>query len=571
EAMVAKIPLEKGDTKTGTMMSYGYNPYLTTWSPFHGAVYAVVESVAKIVATGGDPTKIRFTFQEYFKRLNKDAARWGEPFSALLGAYYAQDQLQLPSIGGKDSMSGTFHDIDVPPTLVSFAVDVVDVTKVVSPEFKQYSSQVVCVVVGRDAYELPDFQKLQSSYNRIYELFLAGKVLAAHTVGFGGISEAVSKMSFGSMIGLSLDKNIQESNLFTAEYGSIILELNAKEDATELLKDVDYFVVGTTQKEKQIQYKEVVMELKDILVSWQGRLEDVFPTQCAPETVETSDVSYFEKQIYVCKNKIARPKVMIPVFPGTNCEYDSKKAFEAAGAEVSTLVFKNIKPGHVNETVQQLAKVIRQANMVMIPGGFSAGDEPDGSGKFIATVFRNPYIKEAISDLLNNRDGLMLGICNGFQALIKLGLVPFGEIVDIEEKAPTLTYNTIGRHISCMAKTKIISNKSPWLANVKVGDVFSIPVSHGEGRFLASSGVAEELFRNGQVASTYVDEEGKPSMEIAYNPNGSVYAIEGITSPDGRVLGKMGHSERIGTNVYKNIFGEKDQRIFKSGVEYFTV
>ncbi len=569
EAMVAKIPLEKGDTTTGTMMSYGYNPYLTSWSPFHGAVYAVVESVAKIVATGGDYSKIRFTFQEYFKRLNKDANRWGEPFSALLGAYHAQEQLELPSIGGKDSMSGTFHVIDVPPTLVSFAVDVVDVRNVISPEFKRFESQVVCVPLGRDVYELPDFKCLKDNYLRIHQLIGEGKILSAHTVGFGGISEAVSKMAFGNMIGIDLNNEIFEQNFFAADYGSIILEFDQKLDVKELLKEISYFNVGVTKQNSIISYGDTILELDDLVQKWKGRLENVFPTEAPMETVETKDEVYKEKNIYVCKNKVAKPKVFIPVFPGTNCEYDSKKAFEEAGAQVTTLVFKNIKAGHVDDTVKKMAKLIKEANIVMIPGGFSAGDEPDGSGKFIATAFRNAQIKEAITELLHQRDGLMLGICNGFQALIKLGLVPYGDIVDITEEAPTLTYNTIGRHISCIARTKVMSNKSPWLANAAVGEVFSIPVSHGEGRFLASKEVVEKLYENGQIATTYVNFKNEPSMDIQYNPNGSVYAIEGITSPDGRVLGKMGHSERIGNNVLKNILGDKDQKIFKSGVEYF--
>lgn len=570
ETMVAKIPLEKGDTTTATAMSFGYNPYLTSWSPFHGAVYAVIESVAKIVATGGDYRKIRFTFQEYFKRLNKEPLRWGEPFSALLGAYYAQDQLELPSIGGKDSMSGTFHDIDVPPTLVSFAVNVVDITKVVSPEFKRIESKVVCIPLGRDEYELPDFDRLKKNYSRIYDLIREEKVLAARTVGKGGLCETISKMTFGNMIGIDLNTFINEQNFFTADYGSIVLEFEQGTDIDQLLEKIEYFEVGTTKRDFMITYSGTVIELDDALIKWQERLESVFPSKSDAQTKETIDKTYETSNIYICKNKIAKPKVFIPVFPGTNCEYDSKKAFEVAGAEVSTLVFKNLTATHVEETVNHMTKMINEANILMLPGGFSAGDEPEGSGKFIATAFRNPRIKEAVTKLLNERDGLMLGICNGFQALIKLGLVPYGEIRDIEEDAPTLTYNTIGRHISCIAKTKVMSNKSPWFSNVEVNDVFSIPLSHGEGRFLASKEVVEKLFENGQVATTYVDMKNMPTMESPYNPNGSVYAIEGITSPDGRVLGKMGHSERIGKYVYKNIRGNKDQKLFLSGVEYFT-
>ncbi len=570
EAMVAKIPLEKGDTKTGTAMSYGYNPYLTSWSPFHGAVYAVVESVAKIVATGGDYKKIRFTFQEYFKRLNKEADRWGEPFSALLGAYYAQDILELPSIGGKDSMSGTFHDIDVPPTLVSFAVDTVDVTKVISPEFKEANSKVVFVGIKRDVYELPDFDILKNNYEEIFRLINEGQILSAHTVGKGGICEAISKMAFGNMIGFNFNTLIEEESCFMPEYGSIILELSEKAELEAVIKGLDYVELGRTTNTPFISIKGIEIELKEALSIWEKPLESVFPSVAKAYTNEIKDEIFETKNIYICKNKIAKPKVFIPVFPGTNCEYDSKKAFEEAGADVTTQVFKNIKQGHIEQTVVNMVNNIKQSNILMLPGGFSAGDEPEGSGKFIATVFRNPRIKEAVTELLNNRDGLMLGICNGFQALIKLGLVPDGQIADLTENSPTLTYNTIGRHISCIAQTKVISNKSPWFANVKPGDIFSTALSHGEGRFIASEEVVEKLFKNGQVATCYVDFEGKPTMQSPYNPNGSIYAIEGITSQDGRILGKMGHSERIGNNVYRNITGEKDQKLFVSGVEYFT-
>jgi phosphoribosylformylglycinamidine synthase len=569
ETMVAKIPLEKGDTNTGTIMSFGFNPYLTTWSPFHGAVYAVVESVAKIVATGGDYKGIRFTFQEYFKRLGNDSSRWGEPFSALLGAYYAQDELELPSIGGKDSMSGTFHDIDVPPTLVSFAVNVVNVNNVISPEFKKGDSRVICIPVERDKYELPNFEVLKKNYTIINKLISNGKVLSAHSIGFGGLSEAISKMSFGNMIGIQISDNINKENLFTPDYGSILLEIDEEIDYKELLKDLDYFIVGKTCVESAVKLNDTIIELDHLVNAWSDRLECVYPTKAKIESEHLLDKTYKESSIYVCKNRVAKPKVFIPIFPGTNCEYDTKKAFENAGADVETLVFKNLKSKHVKESITRMTKIIDNSQIVMIPGGFSAGDEPDGSGKFIATVFRNLQIKQSIDNLLQRRDGLMLGICNGFQALIKLGLVPYGEIVDLDETSRTLTYNTIGRHISCMANTKIMSNKSPWFKNLQVGEILTIPVSHGEGRFVASNEVVEKLFENGQVASVYVDMNGKPSMDIKYNPNGSVYGIEGITSPDGRILGKMGHSERIGKNVAKNIIGNQDQLLFKSGVEYF--
>lgn len=582
EAMVAKIPLEKGDTSTATMMSFGFNPYLSTWSSFHGAVYAIVESVAKIVATGGDYTKIRFTFQEYFKRLNKDAKRWGEPFAALIGAYYAQERLGLPSIGGKDSMSGTFHDIDVPPTLVSFAVSVVDANKVISPEFKKAGNKVVYLSLKRDSDQLLDFEQLHLQYALVHQWMQNGLVEAAHTVGMGGISEAISKMAFGNQIGVQITSGISKELLFTPEYGSLILEVSEEAlkqmSNTEINPKVVLEVVGTTQEEPVISIGETEIPLEEIVEKWQGRLESVFQTKSVAQTETIIDSAEAQigvdlekvKSINYIKNRIAKPKVFIPVFPGTNCEYDTKKAFELAGAEVSTLVFKNLQSKDIDETIQAMKVQIDAANIVMLSGGFSAGDEPEGSGKFIATVFRNPYLKEAVSKLLEQRDGLMLGICNGFQALIKLGLVPFGEIVPIDEQAPTLTYNTIGRHISCMVDTKIMSNQSPWLSGVNVGEIYTIPVSHGEGRFLASDEVARKLFANGQVATTYVDPMGVPSMDIRYNPNGSVYAIEGITSPDGRVLGKMGHSERIGSNIARNIIGKQDQKIFASGIKYYA-
>lgn len=569
ETMVAKIPLEKGNTATGTAMSYGYNPYLSSWSPFHGAVYAIIESIAKIVAIGGDYSKIRFTFQEYFKRLYKDASRWGEPFSALLGAYYTQDMLDLPSIGGKDSMSGTFNDIDVPPTLVSFAVNIVNTNKVISPELKKVGSKVILIPLIRDEYELPDFKQLNNNYSAIYKQINEGNILSAHTVGYGGICEAISKMCFGNMIGINLNKNISEINFFTPDYGSIILEIEENIDINKILNGVIYYDLGITTETPTIKYRNNIIDLKDLLTKWEGTLEPIFTTKVKVNEGNNNASLFDTRNFYISKNKVAKPKVFIPIFPGTNCEYDSKKVFEEAGAIVNTLVFKNLNSKHIEESVNHMAKLIDNSNIIMLPGGFSAGDEPEGSGKFIATIFRNAKIKEGVLGLLNKRDGLMLGICNGFQALIKLGLVPYGNIIDIEESSPTLTYNTIGRHISCMANTKIISNKSPWFMNVNVGDVFTIPVSHGEGRFLASMEVANNLFNNGQVASVYVDMDGNPTMDIQYNPNGSIYGIEGITSPDGRILGKMGHSERIGSNIYKNIYGDKDQLLFKSGVEYF--
>lgn len=569
ETMVAKIPLLEGDTSTGTVMSYGYNPYLMSWSPYHGSVYSIVESIAKIVATGGDYKKIRFTFQEYFKRLGKDSSRWGEPFSALLGAYHVQEILNLPSIGGKDSMSGTFNDIDVPPTLVSFAVDVVDVNKVISPELKKADSNLICIPLSRDSYDLPDFEELKKNYSKIHELITDGQILSSHTVGYGGLVEAISKMAMGNKIGVNINDSITAEKLYSRDYGSILIEIDGNIKYNEILDGLNYIQIGNSTSETAIRYKNEVINIDEIIDTWTNTLEDVYPTK-TKETNDVKDQLYKENKVYTCKNKIARPKVFIPVFPGTNCEYDSAKAFEQAGADVDMFVFKNLTSKDIKDSIKVMADKINNSQMVMIPGGFSAGDEPEGSGKFIATVFRNEYIKNAVLELLQNRDGLMLGICNGFQSIIKLGLVPYGDIRELTNDDPTLTYNTIGRHISCMVNTKIVSNKSPWLANVNVGDIHAIPVSHGEGRFIVNESIAKKLFDNGQVATQYVDFNGNPTMDIRFNPNGSLYAIEGITSPDGRVLGKMGHSERIGTNVANNIIGQKDQMIFKSGVEYFT-
>ncbi|MDA3847411.1 MAG: phosphoribosylformylglycinamidine synthase [Vallitaleaceae bacterium] len=578
EAMVAKIPLEKGDTTTGTIMSHGFNPYLSSWSPYHGAVYSIIDSVAKVVATGGDYSKIRFTFQEYFKRLNDEPSRWGQPFSALLGAYYAQDQLGLPSIGGKDSMSGTFHDIDVPPTLVSFAVDVVDIRDVISPEFKGAGHDVVMVPLLRDDSELPDFKRLKKNYAAIHQLIKDKKIISAHTVNYGGIAEAVSKMTFGNFIGIVIKDRLDEKMLFQPEYGGLVLELEADVDVDGAFKGIEYDLIGKTALKPIIGYRDMLLSVGTALKAWKGTLEDVFNTKVdkteftedlGTDVVSVIEQTYAANQVYVCKNRIAKPTVFMPTFPGTNCEYDSKKAFEMAGASVDIEIFRNLNPSHIEESINAFVKHINKSQIIMFPGGFSAGDEPEGSGKFIATIFRNKQIREAVRKLLNERDGLILGICNGFQALVKLGLVPYGDIVEAASDAPTLTYNTIGRHISCMVDTKIISNKSPWLQRVSVGDIHTIPVSHGEGRFMIDEKTAKHLYENGQVATAYVNPSKITTMDIRYNPNGSTYAIEGITSPDGRVFGKMGHSERIGKNVAKNIIGQQDQQIFKSGVNYW--
>ncbi|WP_027339626.1 phosphoribosylformylglycinamidine synthase [Halonatronum saccharophilum] len=569
QAMVAKIPILEGDTSTGTIMSHGYNSKLSTWSPFHGALYAVIESISKVVAVGGDYKKIRFTFQEYFERLRGDAARWGKPFSALLGAYYGQKRFGLPAIGGKDSMSGTFNEIDVPPTLVSFAVDVVDVNNVISPEFKEVGSKVVYLGVDRDENELPDFDKLKAAYDKVTALIKDKKVISASAIRLGGLAEALTKMSFGNKVGVELSGQVEEDKIFGPDYGGLLLEVKEGEDLDRLFADVEYKLLGETINEEAIKVNGIEISIDEALRTWEQPLEKVYKTKTGEEKEKIEFKRYEEENSPTPKTKVEKPKVLIPVFPGTNCEYDTAKQFELAGAKVETLIFKNLTPKQIEESINKMVDSINSSQIIALAGGFSAGDEPEGSGKFIATVFRNPKIKEAVMDFLNNRDGLMIGICNGFQALIKLGLVPYGEIRDLSEKSPTLTYNTIGRHISCVANTRVVSNKSPWLANIEVGDTHSIPLSHGEGRFVASKEVVKDLFAKGQVATQYVDFEGNPSSNIEFNPNGSVWAIEGITSPDGRILGKMGHSERIGTNIAKNIVGKKDQQIFKAGVDYF--
>ena len=568
EVMAAKIPLLKGETTTGTLMSYGYNPTVAKWSPFHSAVYAVVESVAKIVAGGGDYDSVRLTFQEYFERLGEDSHRWGKPFSALLGAYLAQIELGTAAIGGKDSMSGTFKDLDVPPTLISFAVDPVKMYNVISPEFKNAGNTIVKVSVSYDENDLPVFDELKKNFVKISELVKESKIVSAATIGVGGIAAAVTKMAFGNDIGAV----INEEDLFNYNYGSFVLELACdKAEAEKLFAGYNFAVIGNTTSEKSIVANGVTIDLDEALNIWIKPLEKIFPTKYLEE-VKKADIEI--KPFNVVEKKfsgkgIAAPRVLIPVFPGNNCEYDTKRAFEKAGAVADTLVVTNLKTQWLEESIDKMVDMIHNSQIIMIPGGFSAGDEPEGSGKFIAAVFRNPKVKEAVMDLLKNRDGIMLGICNGFQALIKLGLVPFGEIRDMEENSPTLTFNTVGRHISCLADTKIVSNKSPWLWNSNVGDIHKVAFSHGEGRFMADEAVIKALAENNQIATQYVDPNGNPTFDIRYNPNGSLYAIEGITSPDGRVLGKMGHSERMGNGVFKNVPGEKDQKIFLSGVQYF--
>ena len=565
QAMVAKLPVLKGKTDTVTMMSYGFDPYLSSWSPYHGAVYAVLESVARIVATGGDYSKIRFTFQEYFRRMTEDPHRWSQPFAALLGAYSAQLGFGLPSIGGKDSMSGTFNDIDVPPTLVSFAVDIASYKHIITPEFKKAGNKIVLMKLGRDEYDLPDYKEASDQYGKFFEDVKAGKIVSAYALDGNGIVPAVSKMAFGNKLGVKLEHNLDPRDAFAPGFGSIVAEIPAGK-VGEL--SITYTVIGEVT-EKDFSYGNVSISSDEALTAWKGTLEKVFPTVAVKDTTKIETPIYKADSIYVCRHKVARPKVFIPVFPGTNCEYDSTKAFERAGADVVTKVFKNLSGNDIRESVDAFEKAISDAQIIMFPGGFSAGDEPDGSAKFFATAFQNEKIKEAVMKLLNERDGLALGICNGFQALIKLGLVPGGEIVGQNPDAPTLTFNTINRHISKMVYTKVVSNKSPWLAGAELGGVYVNPASHGEGRFVAPKEWIDRLFANGQVATQYVDPEGNASMDEEWNVNGSYAAIEGITSPDGRVLGKMAHSERRDTAVAMNIYGEQDLKIFESGVKYF--
>ena len=566
QSMVAKVPVQNGKTETVTMMSYGFDPYLSSWSPYHGAAYAVTESVAKIVATGGDYKKIRFTFQEYFRRMTEDPKRWSQPFSALLGAYAAQIGFGLPSIGGKDSMSGTFNDIDVPPTLVSFAVDVAKVKDVITPELKKAGSKLVWLRAPKDSYDLPDYQALMEQYDKLHQDIQAGRVISAYALDRHGIAAAVSKMAFGTGMGVKIEQNLDPRDFFAPAFGDIICEVP---DGKVGELAITYTVIGEVTDNAKFTYGDTEITLKEALSTWEGTLENVFKTAAGTEDVKADDGSLYKADsIYVCKHKVAKPRVFIPVFPGTNCEYDSTRAFERAGAEVDVKVFKNLTAEDIHDSVELFEKAIDQAQMIMFPGGFSAGDEPDGSAKFFATAFQNEKIKEAVMKLLNERDGLALGICNGFQALIKLGLVPYGEICGQKEDSPTLTYNTIGRHVSKMVYTKVVSNKSPWLQKAQLGGVYCNPASHGEGRFVANDEWLKKLKENGQIATEYVpvDETG---YEGEFNVNGSYMNIEGITSPDGRVLGKMAHSERRDAGVAVNIYGEQDIKIFESGVEYF--
>lgn len=564
EAMVAKIPLIKGETDTATVMAYGFIPKVSRWSPFHSAAFAVTESLAKLAAVGCDPSKARLTFQEYFERLNDAPTRWGKPTAALLGALTAQLGYHTPSIGGKDSMSGSFNDLDVPPTLVSFAVGVSEASKTASAQFKRAGSTVKLVEIPVDGETgLPNYDKAMALMVDVCNKIREGKVLAAGVVKEGGAAACVCKMAFGNKTGFTFETKLDAKTLFAPLQGSFVLEL-ADEN------DFDGITLGTTNDNGVFIIDGTVYTADELIAEWTSKLEKVFPTDSGKTAKMPIDVPlYKERSIFVAKNKVAKPKVFIPAFPGTNCEVDTARAFEKAGAEASILVVNNLTPADINETIDKMVEEIETSQIVMLPGGFSGGDEPEGSGKFIATTFRNPKVSEAVTKLLNCRDGLMLGICNGFQALIKLGLVPNGKIVDIKENDPTLTFNTIGRHISSMAYTRVTSVKSPWFSAVEAGDVFAVPISHGEGRFVADEDVMKKLVENGQVATQYVDLDGNVANEMPFNPNGSVCAVEGITSPDGRVLGKMGHCERKGDNLYGNVPFEKDMKLFESGVKYF--
>lgn len=577
QTMIAKLPVLKGKTDTVTMMSYGFDPYLSSWSPFHGAVYAVTESMAKIVAGGGDFSKIRFTFQEYFRRMTSEPERWSQPFAALLGAYDAQIGYGLPSIGGKDSMSGTFNDIDVPPTLVSFAVDVAKQQDVITPELKAAGDVLVQFWFDKDEYDIPVYEHVMKTYGYIRTLMQEGKVLSAYALDSQGLLTGISKMAFGNRLGVSFEEELKITDLFENCLGDIVLEMK-EEDAAALLAsdkedakaaELNFRKVAVVNGEEKFTYKDTEVTMDEALDAWKSRLERVFPTKAEKGTDAVATPVYKADSIHICKNKVAKPTVFIPVFPGTNCEYDSAKAFERAGAAVITRVFKNRCAEDIRASVDMFTKDIRKAQIIMFPGGFSAGDEPDGSAKFFATAFQNAHIKEEVMKLLNERDGLALGICNGFQALIKLGLVPYGEIVGQKEDSPTLTFNTINRHISKMVYTKVVSNKSPWLQQAELGKTYTTPASHGEGRFVAPEEWLEKLFANGQVATQYADLAGNVSMDEEWNINGSYCGIEGITSPDGRCLGKMAHIERRGEGVAVNIYGEQDLKIFESGVAYF--
>ncbi|MBE6113472.1 MAG: phosphoribosylformylglycinamidine synthase [Erysipelotrichaceae bacterium] len=565
EGMAALLPVLGKETTTCSLMSYGYNPVISKWSPYHGSIYAVVESVAKIVAMGGDYHTIRFSFQEYFEKLLDNPTKWGKPYAALLGAYRAQSALKLPSIGGKDSMSGSFEELNVPPTLISFAITASDVANVISPELKSVGHTLVEIELPKDAYHVYDFDALQAQYDYVSSLMREKKVYSAYTVKDGGVIEAIYKMAFGNNIGVKLNDDLSLESLVAKNYGNIIIEV--EDDSVVTAENTR--IIGHTVEEACVSYKGTCVCLEEAYQAHSAVLDEVYPTTAVAPTTDVKVQDCHERSTLKAAKKYDEVKVVIPVFPGTNCEYDSKRAFEKAGATVQLVLIRNKTEEDIKKSVDELEAAIKTAQIVMLPGGFSAGDEPEGSGKFIATVLRNPKLNAAITDLLENRDGLMIGICNGFQALIKLGLLPYNAIKEMDKNDPTLTFNTIGRHVSQMVTTRIASVKSPWLANVNVGDIHVVPVSHGEGRFVANPEVLEDLFKNGQVITQYVDENLQPTMKSPYNPNGSMMAIEGIVSKNGRVLGKMAHSERQGDNRNMNIYGEMDQLLFEAGVKYF--
>ena len=575
QSMVAKLPVAHGKCDTVTMMAYGFDPYLASWSPYHGAIYAVLESLSRIVTAGGDYKKIRFTFQEYFRRMNEDPKRWSQPFAALLGAYNAQIGFGLPSIGGKDSMSGTFNDIDVPPTLVSFAVDVAKEQDIITPELKTAGNELLYFTIDKDEYDVPVYAQVMKLYDVIHTLIQKGAIVSAYALDGKGLAAALAKMAFGNKLGVTVDADVTTDTLFAPGFGNIVAEVPAGKTAEiyEALQNAGLSAnvkrAGSVNGDAAFICGDMKLAIDEALNAWTGTLEKVFPTRATEDKEEVKTDLYHADSVYVCKHKVAKPTVFIPVFPGTNCEYDSAKAFERAGADTIVKVFKNLNAEDIRESVDEFTKAIDQAQIIMFPGGFSAGDEPEGSAKFFATAFRNAKMTEAVMKLLNERDGLALGICNGFQALIKLGLVPYGEIRPQAADSPTLTYNTIGRHISKMVYTKVVTDKSPWLAQAELGKVYCNPASHGEGRFVAPKEWLDKLFANGQVATQYVNEAGVPTMDEEWNVNGSYCSIEGITSPDGRVLGKMAHSERRDRSVAMNIYGEQDLKIFESGVAYF--
>lgn len=562
QAMVQKISVEKKHTDDCSLMAWGYNPFITEKSPYHGAYLAVIESVSKLIATGAEFKDVYLTFQEYFEKPGTDGKRWGKPLAALLGAFKAQKELGIGSIGGKDSMSGSFEDLDVPPTLVSFAVTTEKVKDIISPEFKNAGSKLVMLSPKYDEdTKLPNTESLIATFNKVSSLVRSGEVKACYTPTLGGIAEAVMKMAFGNGLGFKYAESLSVDEIFGYSYGSFLIETN---------NDIEgAVIIGTVTDNGKLSMGDESIELSELLNTYEDKLESVYSCNIPDAETPMKNFEYKAESYPVPHIKTAKPRVLIPAFPGTNCEYDSAKAMRDAGAEPEIIVINNLTADGIQSSIDRFANELKSAQMIFIPGGFSGGDEPDGSGKFITAFFRNAAIKDGVTDLLDNRDGLICGICNGFQALIKLGLVPYGKIIDTDENCPTLTYNTIARHQSRIVRTRIASNKSPWLSLTNVGDIYSVPISHGEGRFLASEELIAELAKNGQIATQYVDLNGNATGDIHFNPNNSMYAIEGITSPDGRVFGKMGHSERIGNGLYKNVLGDYDIRMFKAAVKYF--